>query len=316
MSHWISTVHHELAVLRTKLTPFRYFSALILFIRLTGLFFTIAGAIYLFALPDEVTWFAKIGILFVGSILNAISKALYLVLQTHQPSRLFRLTYHAIDAVAWGLGSGLASYSCFSHFHANPDAFYSWSALIGFTLLVITSLARYYLGRPQDYRLETYYIAGVFAPYYGLMQIVHPAYRAIMAAISVGGTLLLAMIILAFQVGELLTELFGFEGLNWYYLVLVGFMWLSSSLVHYLVPKLSLLASLNHPEMVKIIMTWGMIAAMVVFYTFDWKLLMQGVEGWSDAARNNVLWSFTTYRLSSSMLESKFSLIQPTNKNS
>ena len=308
MSHWFHTVQHELQALSHHVTAIPYAKLLLLLIRLTGLLFTL-DAFYFIGYGADVTWFAIIGALFVGSLLNAISKTLMLLQPPNTMLRLSEWFLNAIDSFAWTslLALGVSLYLNYLQLDSF-DVYISLGLVYTIGWLAI-SIVRFVFIRRDCIRLATYYIGLVLLPYRLALAFVKPKYRLIGSSIAVGATLLLAMIILAFQVGDFLTALVEIKGLNLYYLALVVFMLLSGQLVQYLAPKLNFLAALQHPEIVKIIMTWGMIAAMFVFYTFDWKLLMRGVDGWSDAARNNVLWSFTTYRLISGMLEKKFSLV-------
>ena len=308
MSHWFHTVQHELQTLSRHATSIPYANLLLLFIRLTGLFFTL-DTFYFIGYGVEVTWFAIIGSLFIGSLLNAISKTLWLIQPKGKTQRLMQWLLDALDAFSWTSLVALGASLYLNHLQSDPFDVYVVLALIysiGWLLLLIS---RFFLNRHFGIAGATYYIGLVLLPYRLTLAFVKPKYRLIGSSIAVGATLLLAMIILAFQVGDFLTALVEVKSINLYYLTLVVFMLLAGQLVQYLAPKVNFLAALQHPEIVKIMMTWGMIAAMFVFYTFDWKLLMQGVDGWSDATRNNVLWSFTTYRLISGMLEKKFSLV-------
>lgn len=311
MKKWYEDVHKELKLLIDGVAPFKYGNLIGYLIQITGLFSILTG-ISFFVFEEQITYFARLGAIFIGLLITAIGKVMVAIMakEKRKSNTVTKLLVNILDSVMWAMYGLTITYGIVVKRTASEVDGIIYGAISFLILFVIVMIVKYIISRQQkNYKWLALFIAIIFIPYRIVFAFIKPQYKLFVMVVTTAATLLLFMILMAFQVGDLVDVINPFKSVNSYYITLVVFMMLASKLVAYIIPKTTLSEHFDkREELVKIFMTWGMIAAMALFYTFDWKLLMKGVEGWSDSAKNNVLWSFTTYRLISGMLESKFRL--------
>ena len=314
MKNWFNTVNLELKNIIKTIESFPYGNFISYSIQSTGVM-TILGAIYLIVINEKITYFAKFGGLIVGLLLYIIGKVLVAITtkENKKRTKITKLFVNWTDSVLW---AGIFTIFSFAYFHivrkSDEGETFLYCFLIFIGTFFLTSIIKYFIAKnDSNYIGLSIYITIIFLPYRLVFIFIKPKHRLFFMVVTISSTLLLAMILLAFQVADIIGVINPFKSFNYSYIVLVIFMMLSSKLVAYLIPRTNLAKNFDNDneKLVKIFMTWGMIVAMAAFYTFDWKLLMKGVESWNDVDKNNVLWSFTTYRLISGMLEKKFNLI-------
>ena len=313
MKSWYRLINKELNKIINNIETFPYGNIIGYSIQLTSVGI-ILSSLYTFIDLPETTYFSKFGGLIVGILLNVIGKVLIAIMAKHRNITTFftSILINWTDSLLWAGNTILISYYITWYKYNMDEVEVFLYAVIVFVIVFFLASAVKYLCRKYDKNNKnlSFYIATVFLPYRIAFIFIKPKHRLFFMVVTIASTLLLSMILLAFQVGDIVKVLNPFKSFNSNYLVLVIFMLLSDKLVSYLIPKTSLGNHFSNDEtVVKMFMTWGMIVAMAAFYMFDWKLLMRGVESWNDIDKNNVLWSFTTYRLIASMMEKKFNII-------
>lgn len=314
LKKWFRIVEVELNKLIKEVAPFKYGSIIGLLIQLTGLMF-ILGGIYYFYAEERVTYFARLSSIFIGLIMSIIGKVINAIMEKESNFRLVasRLFAGILDSLLWASVALAIFYQIFNKalkFEYENLVISEIIVFIGIVVLsILTSFILYKKGLSN--KALVLYISIVAIPFRIVFIFVKKEYRLFVTVVIVASMLLLTMILLSFQVGELVAIVSPFKSLNVYYPMMVLFMLLSDKLVTYIVPKTSLSKYFGHKDdLAKIFMTWGMIVAMAALYMFDWAVLMQGVIGWDNNDKNIVLWAFTTYELISTMLDDKFNLLK------
>ncbi|MGX7111693.1 hypothetical protein [Gemella cuniculi] len=314
LKKWFKLVNKELENIIKKVEPFEYGNIIGYLIQLAGIAF-IVGGIYYFYAEEKVTYFARIGSILVGILLSIIGKVLISIMAKKSSKKLFlaKIANSLLDSFLWTTVISLIFYEIIEKRTNFNLSEYALIDTIGFfTVYTLIVVIKYILYKKKLINKTLALYIGIMAlPLRIIFIFVKKKYRLFVLVVFVASILLLTMILLAFQVGEIISTINPFKSFNVYYPVMVIFMILSDKLVTFIIPKTGLWEYFGHKgELAKIFMTWGIIIAMAFLYMFDWKLLMSGTDGWNESDKNTVLWAFTTYRLLATMLEDKFNILK------
>lgn len=299
---WYQQVGQALRSLKKELYPLAYGNLLALMLRIAGLALLYSGVLSI-VFQNEVSWFLKLAPIIGGILLTAISKTL---LWLSQSSRLAKHFMSAIDFLSVSF-SGAFFAVVLGHFYLglptiSADGLLSLKTLcIGALLgnLIYLAFLKGIVANDTHKRI-TLYCCLALLPYRLLASLAPSQKQLHTVLVASGSSLIFLAIFASFYIGDM-TSKFIPKTFNVYFLAMLFFIFLIHVFLDFIISQLRLEDKSTQENFVKFFMTWGMAVTMLIFYLFDWKLLLGGNEGWDIATRNSVLWAFTIYRLITSV---------------